>query len=335
MEVIPPNDSRLRWCGAVSLEITDEWVKPWRVPHAERFLYHETLVERAGMPAGVRISFISDTTVVLCRVVPQNETAPLDVCCDEELVATVELAGKEESCAEGLPEGEKLVELWLPQTGEFKLRSLAVAEGAIIESYDEERRRWVVYGSSIAHCGAAESPTQTWPAVVARLAGFDLTCLGFGGQCHLDIMIGRLIRDLPTDFITLCVGINIYGGSSLGPRTFQQSIIGYVKLIREKHPDIPVVVMSPISSPPDEKRQNAVGFTLETMRVEVRTAVHKLRDSGDRGVLYVDGLEIFGPEYEANLPDGVHLDAEGYKLFGRSFYERVVEGLLSGELLSR
>ena len=56
--------------------------------------------------------------------------------------------------------------------------------------------------------------------VVARDQNFNLTCLGYGGQCHLDSMVARMIRDLPANFISMCLGINIQGASSLGPRAF-------------------------------------------------------------------------------------------------------------------
>ena len=42
--------------GAVSLEMADGWVQPWRIPHEERALYPpDALRERAAMPAGVRL----------------------------------------------------------------------------------------------------------------------------------------------------------------------------------------------------------------------------------------------------------------------------------------
>ena len=105
----------------------------------------------------------------------------------------------------------------------------------------------------------------------------DLTCLGYGGNCHLEPMIARMIRELPADFLSMKVGINIYGSDSLNVRTFQSAIIGFVKIVREKHPDTPFVVISPIFSPPRETTPNAVGFTLEDMRQEVAEAVQVLR----------------------------------------------------------
>ncbi|MBI3973931.1 MAG: GDSL family lipase [Chloroflexi bacterium] len=321
---VRPSDERLRWHGAISLQHTAEWSQPWRLPHEDLALFPpEALVERAAMPAGVRLAFRSATTTVQGTIEPQPEMAPVDLCVDGRIVASQPMAGQEAFAFDDLPAGEKLIELWLPQFGTFRLRSLALSAGATLAPAEDARPRWVTYGSSITQCRAAVSPTQTWPAIVARERGLHLTCLGYGGQCHLDPMVARLIRDLPAGYLSMCVGINIYGAASLNPRTFQPAIIGFVQIVRERHRDTPFVVMSPIYSPPRETTKNAVGFTLQAMREEVALAVGALRSRGDRNVHYVDGTAVFGPEYAHLLPDQLHPDAEGYRVMGRNFARQV------------
>jgi hypothetical protein len=323
-----PDDDRLTWQGAISLERSDEWVMPWRLPYEHLALFPpEALAERAAMPAGVRVAFYSDTDTVAGSIEPDPELAPLDLCCDGKLFRSTQVAGHDAFCFAQLPAGRKLIELWLPQFGRFRLRELRLSDGATVEPFANKRPRWVTYGSSITHCRVAESPTQTWPAVVARTRELNLTCLGFGGQCHLDMMVARMIRDLPADYLSMCVGINIQGGSSLNTRSFQPAIFGFVQVIRERHPDIPFVVMSPILSPPRETVANAVGFDLRAMRQEVAEAVQTLRSHGDQHIHYIDGLDIFGPKDAHLLPDELHPNAEGYKLMGSRFAEKVAARL--------
>jgi hypothetical protein len=224
---------------------------------------------------------------------------------------------------QGLPAEEKLVELWLPQYVQFRLNGLELASRATISPYEDSRPRWVTYGSSITHCRAAESPSLTWPAIVARKHGLNLTCLGYGGNCHLEPMVARMIRDLPADFLSIKAGINIYGSGSLNPRTFIPTIIGFVQIIREKHPETPLAVISPIFSAFRETNPNAVGFTLAAMREEVAEAVKLMSDAGDSNIHYVDGLKLFGPDLAHLLPDELHPDAEGYKIMGEKFVEHV------------
>ncbi|HUX88626.1 MAG TPA: SGNH/GDSL hydrolase family protein [Chloroflexota bacterium] len=328
---IRPDDPRLRWEGAISLQHTAEWLQPWRLPVAERSLFPPVaLQERAAMPAGVRITFRTDTQTIAGRIECQAESSPLDLVCDGQRIATAELAGREAFRFDDLPPGEKLIELWLPQFGEFRLRGLELSPGAQLVPHIDRRPRWVTYGSSITQCRTARRPTETWPAVVARAQDYHLTCLGFGGQCHLDVMVARLIRDLPADFLSFCLGINIFGAASLGPRAFQSSIIGFVQIVREKHPDTPLAILSPIMSAPDHEEQvNAVGFTLPAMRTEVASAVEALQAHGDRNIYFVDGFRIFGPNDAHLLADHVHPSADGYLLMGDRFIGEVAKPIFA------
>ena len=138
--------------------------------------------------------------------------------------------------------------------------------------------------------------------------------MGYGGQYHLDPMIARTIRDLPADIISLCLGINIYGASSLNQRTFQPGILVFVQILREKHIDVPIILMSPIYSPGREENPNEVGMTLQVIRSEIETSVEVLKGLGDLNIHYVDGLDIFDKQYENLLPDNLHPNNEGYSI---------------------
>lgn len=320
------SDSRLSWAGANSIEQSDEWAMPWRINHNQRTLFHPSLVERAAMPAGVRLTFQSETTSIAGVVDVNSDVPQIDVVCDGELVETLELSGCDEfqmdhfqtsnfRC-DKLPAGNKTVELWLPHFGQVRLRQLEIDEGTSLTAYTDSRPRWITYGSSITQCRTASSPTETWPGVVARNHNLNLTCLGFGGQCHLDSMIARQIRDTPADLLSLCLGINIYGNGSLNERSFCSSILGFVQILREKHPTTPIVLMSPIFSVQRETTVNPAGFTLVQMRQEVKNAVETLRAFGDEQIYYINGLDILGADLAHLLPDDLHPNAEGYRLMG-------------------
>jgi lysophospholipase L1-like esterase len=286
---------------------------PWRIPHQERDLFDINLVERAAMPAGVRLSFRSDTTTLTGRFNLLEERSPIDLVVNGKYVRSVDTANRKSFRFDDIGPGMKEIELWLPQFGEFTLETLRVDDWAsVVEPSPSNAPKWITYGSSITHCRAADSPTQTWPAIVARTRGYDLTCLGFGGQCHLDPMVARVIRDRDADLISMCLGINIYGANSLSPRTFYPGILGFVQIIREKHPTTPIALFSPIYSPGREDTPNEVGFTLKQMRNEVARAVETLKTHGDSNITYIDGLDIFSSDNAHLLPDDLHPNNEGY-----------------------
>lgn len=318
-----PADERLGWAGALSVEHGPHWVRPWRLPRVDRDLFADALVEQAVMPAGVRLTFRSDTTLLAGQVEFRDDLSPVDLFLDGEFAGSHPMDGRSSFAFSDLPARTKLVELWLPQFGEFRLRDLWLSSGASLEAAAPERPRWVVYGSSITQCQTAASPSTTWPALVARRRDLDLTCLGFGGQCHLEASMARVIRDLPAALISICAGVNVYGQSSLTPRTFRSSLIGFVQVVRDAHVDTPIVIMSPIASPDRETVRNAAGFTLDEIRGEVAAAADVLIGHGDRNLHYIDGLDVFGLDLAAHLGDGLHPDAEGYSIIAGRYDELI------------
>lgn len=328
MKRIEPTDEWFQ--GAISLEKHAEGIRPWRIPHQQRGLYvHEDMLTAARRCSGVRLRFRSATTRIRLDFAPLEEEIALDCVIDGELRTARSLPGEGVVQVEGLAAAPKTVELWLDPRRELTLAGMWIDDDAEISAAEDTRPRWITYGSSITACGAAGSPARTWPAVVARRSGLHLQSLGFGGQCHLDPLVAQMMRDLPADVISLCLGINIYGRASLGPRAFISAAIGFVKLLREKHPTVPIAVISPIYGAHREHEQNAVGFTLPLMRRELEKAVGLLAEYGDPSIHYVNGLELLGEAEAHLLPDHLHPDAEGYELMGERFHRQVMSKLLS------
>ncbi|MBH26896.1 MAG: hypothetical protein CL786_02435 [Chloroflexi bacterium] len=65
-------------------------------------------------------------------------------------------------------------------------------------------------------------------------------------------------------------------------------------------------------------------MNLEIMRNEIQSCVKKFKTQGDLNLHYVDGLDIFGPEYAHLLPDDLHPNVEGYNILAHNFLKRVV-----------
>jgi lysophospholipase L1-like esterase len=349
VERLVPDDPRLRWYGAISFERGassegEPWIKPWRIPFEQRLLFGrisppDMLLSRAGMPAGVRIAFHSDTEGLAGQLEPlapdlfaveQAQAARIDVCCDGALHASTPLLDRTDFVVDGLPRGNKLVEVWLPEYREIRLRRLALSDGASVRPYEDMRPRWLIYGSSNTQSRGAESPIYTWPAVVARRCGLNHTNVAYGGECHLDSMVARMMRGLPAHLITMEVGINIYINGTLNARAIRAALIGFVQIVREGHPDTPLAVVSSFYSAQRETTPNSLGLTLPAIREVVAEAVASLRSSGDTNTHYVAGLDLFGEDMAPELPDQLHPSAEGYKILGARFAERVVPRLLPG-----
>ena len=316
---ILPSDSRIKWLGVISLDSNDEYVMPWRIPYKEIDLYNIDLMGRAAMPAGVRLTFKSDANNLAFSCDSHKDRSPADLFIDGEYFGSEATENREVFQFVGLPPHKKEIELWLPQYGEFKFKGLEIPDDSSLYASDARKlTKWVTYGSSITQCRDADSPSLTWPSIVSRNRGLDLTCLGYAGQCHLDPLIARVIRDADADLISLCLGINVYTNPSMNERTFGPNIVGFIKIIREKHPLTPIAVFSPIYSPGREETANVVGFTLEGMREEIRRSVDILGSNGDKNIYYFNGLDILGADSSHLLHDGLHPNTEGYRLMAKS-----------------
>ncbi|MCX5660896.1 MAG: GDSL-type esterase/lipase family protein [Planctomycetota bacterium] len=325
-----------KWfAGAVSLQTIASGIQPWRVPFEERDLFETALLTRATMAAGVRLAIVTDSPTLRLDVTKgerfDDASDPqwtLDLLVDGKFHQRVAApAGQGPIEFTGWARGKHRMEIYLPHFEAVRVRSLALAKGAALSPAPDKRKRWVCYGSSITQCRSAAGPSETWPALVARQFDLNLTCLGYGGQCQLDPMIARTIRDMKADVISLCLGINVQGAGSLSPRTFRPAVIGLIRTIRDGHPKTPIACVSPICSLPRETVPNAVGFSLEEMRKHVASAVELLRSHGDRNLHHVDGLKLFGVEFDPHMPDHLHPDAEGYRLLAKQYAKVVMPKL--------
>lgn len=235
------------------------------------------------------------------------------------------------------------VEIWLPPSAATELRGLRVADGARVEAPTRSARVWAHYGSSISHCIEAHGPTDVWPAAAARAGGVELAQFAFAGQCHVDQFVARSIAEAEPDLVSLKLGINVVNADSLKERTFPTAVHGFLDTLRERLPEVPVVVISPIVCPmaedhpgptvpdgaggyhvidgPTELR--ATSLSLTRIRELLAGIVETRRAGGDVNLFYLDGLDLFGADEGPTLPDGLHPDGDGYLRIAGRFADRV------------
>jgi hypothetical protein len=323
--------------GIVSLEKTPEGFKPWRCPYDKTGLFpspNDALVGAMRHASGVRLRFKTDSARIAVSVAhqtPESCTEHYDLTVDGKLVDSQARKPGSNRVELSFPDGNpKTAELWLPQLCPVTIQSLEVDESSEFAEIADERLKWITHGSSITHCVRAHGPARIWPAVAAGKHDLNLTALGYGGQCHIDSMVAKMIRDLPADIITLKLGINVHGQGSLNPRTFKPAVIGMIKTIRENHPDTPIGIISPIISPPREDVKSN-GLSLRDMRSELKDAVDRIvRTDGDENLFYFNGLDLFGEESVGPmLPDDLHPDGDGNVVMGERAAEIILPKLVA------
>ncbi|KAA9157446.1 hypothetical protein FPZ12_025070 [Amycolatopsis acidicola] len=303
-----PDDPRLGLRGHAELVREGGWWQPYRLP-ADHSMIHPELLPPVRTSAGVRLDLVTDATALEWPVevspVDSRPPAPVELLADGEPVARKVIRGAGVFAAEGLRPGARL-EVWLPQFGSSRIGPVRL-EGTHVEA-GGPRPRWIAYGSSITQCAQAAGPSTTWPALVARANGWDLRCLGFAGQCHLDPLVARFVRDSPAGLISLCLGINIHRRASFTGRSLVPAIAGFVATIRDGHPETPIVLQTPIFDPDGETLANTAGLTMPQVRELLAEAAETL------GLPLIDGRTVLTSDETHLLEDGLHPNAEGYRL---------------------
>ncbi|GAA2416387.1 SGNH/GDSL hydrolase family protein [Streptomyces glaucosporus] len=360
--------------GALDVESTGRGVLPHRLPARARAQCADGQLARAeAQPSGVRLVFRTRATAVeldtlrtrmAYRGAPPRPDGVYDLLVDGRLAGQARTTGGNVLLMDmatgsvetrtgpvgtvrfsGLPGRVKDVEVWLPHNEITEL--VALRTDAPVEPVpDRGRRVWLHHGSSISHGSDAASPTTTWPALAASLGGVEPVNLGLGGGALLDPFTARAMRDTPADLISIKIGINLVNADLMRLRAFAPAVHGFLDTVREGHPAVPLLVVSPVLCPihedtpgpsaPDlsglaegKLRFRAMGdpaeraggkLTLNVIRDELARIVRQ-RAADDANLHYLDGRELYGPAdfAELPLPDGLHPDAAAHRRIGERF----------------
>ncbi len=365
-----PGEPMVEWRGALGFDRSDDGVAPRRLPDWTRAQIPDLFVESmVRMSSGVRIAFATNSDAIELDVQLTGfrfDGQPpmvhgVDLVVDGAVVSQEQTDAAQRFVLDpiargvigfepadpwtirwtGLGSQSKRIEIWLPTNATAEVRALSIDDGATVTASPSEAPRWVHYGSSISHCLEVVHPTETWPALVARTSGLELTSVALAGQCHLDQFVARTIRDLEPDYVSVKVGINVINADSMRERIFTPLLHGFVDTIRERCPTTPFVLVSPIFCPvaedhpgptvpkPDGKvrvfDRPAVlaegSLTLRRVREILAAFVEQRRADGDPNLHYVDGLTLFdAPDWEAgDLPDDLHPNPQGYARMAERF----------------
>ena len=215
----------------------------------------------------------------------------------------------------------------------------AAHRSAPVEPLSRPRKRWVHYGSSISQGSNAASPSTTWPAIAAALAGVELRNLGLSGSALLDPFVAGAIRDQSADVISVKLGINLVNADLMRQRAFGPAVHGFLDTIRDGHPRTPLIVIGPLYCPIHEITPGPGAFDAEALaqgkvrfiatgdpveatrsdrlgRLNLRYIRDQLasivarRRADDSFIHYVNGLTLYGQADETThpLPDQLHPD---------------------------
>jgi len=230
--------------------------------------------QMACIPAGVRLEFVGSSDV------------------------TIELDGAGDDGLAWVEADDRTV-VYLPAQAGVRVVSI---EGDVEPA--PAQPRWLAYGDSITEGWVTSTPAQAWPAVAGREHGLDVVNMGYAGAARGEIASAEHVAELPADVITVAHGTNCWTRTPHTAAMVAEGLRAFLDVVRQGHPDTPVVVVSPIVRPDAETTPNRLGATLQDLRRAIEDVAAERTD-----VDLVPGADLVRPD---QLPDGIHPGDEGH-----------------------
>jgi lysophospholipase L1-like esterase len=268
----------------------------------------------ASIPAGVRLELVGDATEVDVRYhcahasfgyLGGGECHSFVVWRDSERVGEVDAAEGEHTVRLPGPAGGTAI-VHLPERMGPTILEVTGVGGGIAPA--PEQPRWLCYGDSIAEGWVVTGPDRAWPAVVGRDVGVDVVNLGYAGSARGEIPSAEELAELDADVITICHGTNCWTRTPHSTALFAQGLRDFVTIVRQGHPETPIVAVSPITRPDAEDTPNRLGTTLVDLRRAFEDVMGELR-ADDPALTLVEGFPLVTVE---QLVDGIHPGDEGH-----------------------
>lgn len=181
----------------------------------------------------------------------------------------------------------------------------------------------VYYGSSITQGGCASRPGNSYQNVISRRLDCDYINLGFSGSALGEDEIALYIANME-----MSVFVYDYDHNAPTPEHLEKTHAKMLSIIREKHPDIPVICPSRIVCGPDRPGKKLWERT-DARRQIVKATVENAIKSGDKNIYFIDGAEYgnqFGDPYSLTV-DLWHPNDLGFATMAKVIGDKVMQVL--------
>jgi lysophospholipase L1-like esterase len=226
--------------------------------------------------------------------------------------------------AAGPAVSDDLLTVYLPEGMRPTIFDVRPVDGTLTGA--PRRPRWLAYGDSLTEGWVASGPAFSWPMLAARWYGLDAVNLGYAGSARGELPSAEQIAALDADVISIAYGTNCWSRIAHSAPHFREGFRSFLRLVRQGHPETPIVVASPMLRPDAESTPNRLGATLADLRFEVEDLVQSLQQGGDGALTLVPGLPLLVAD---QLPDGIHPGDDGHRAMAKAI-GGAVSGVLRG-----
>ena len=214
--------------------------------------------------------------------------------------------------------GEREITINFPLYSHVKKVTIGVNKGATMKAPKAYKypKPIVYYGSSITQGGCASRPGNSYQAIISRKLDCEYINLGFSGSARAELPMAEYIANLDMEIF-----VYDYDHNADSPEYLNETHQRMFKIIREKNPELPVVMVS------RPRYYNEDEDTRKRLAVIKRTYDEAVA-AGDKNVYYIDGGEMMHKYCDdCGTVDGIHPNDHGFVAMAKGIGE-VLEKIL-------
>lgn len=286
----------------------------------EIYKYSEAAEIRAMNTAGVRISFVSDTSSLSIsgtfgRV--SREIYSFDMIVDEKEMITLkpEAAKPEIFCLKAVipGTGSRKIEIFLPNMAETFINSIEIDDGSELEPAARPKKKWLFLGDSITQGVIVSSPALSYAARSARAIKYDWHNLAVGGAV-MKKEVGEMALGIEWNVVSIAYGVNDFA-QNIPLERLENELKGLLRALSSRK-NSKIFVITPIPWV-DRSDSNGLGLSLEEYRKSIAVTALSFN-----GVAVIDGLRMV-PDDNKYFVDKVHPNDEGMRVFSENLLPKI------------
>ena len=273
--------------------------------------------------SGLAIAFKTNSTVIKARwTIPnKRQNTNMTPIMQKGLDLYIKKEGEWQYAGVGIPQGihststlaenmdtsEKACILYLPLYDEITHLEIGVSSDAYLKKTKNPfKGKIIVYGSSITQGASASRPGLAYPSQLSRSSGYQFINMGLSGNGKMESSVAKMLAEIKNvdAFILDCIPNPT--ADEIRDRT-----IPFVKTIREKYPDIPVIFIQSVFREKGNVNKT-VRHRVNEQNKAIEEQIEKLHKLGYKNLYLIKENHFLGTDHEGTV-DGVHPNDLGFK----------------------
>ena len=199
-------------------------------------------------------------------------------------------------------------------------------------SYNDNTKPIVFYGTSITQGASASRPGLAYPSIIGRDLNIETINLGFRGNGKFEKSVGMALCEIDAGmYIIDCT-------PNSSPEIIKNNALELIKQIRNSKPNVPILIVESIIREYayfQKLEKNELGGLkyIQAQNNELKKVYNNAIDLNLGDVHYLSSDGLIGHDHEATI-DGTHLNDLGMKRIAEKIKQKIIEIYKLQEIIS-